>query len=69
MKLGIAFHRRAAIDADVDHRDAIEDATIILGSRVEGFDHEPLIGIANSAMAPPMVANTPAIVGPLENIA
>ena len=51
-KLGMALHRRPAIDADIDHRDAIDDATIILGARVQSLDHEPLIGMSITHVGP-----------------
>jgi len=54
-KLGIALHRRPAAVANIDHRDTIDDATIILGTRVQNLDHEPLIGMSVTHVGPPHV--------------
>lgn len=51
-KLGIALHRRAAVVADIDYRDAFDDANIVLGPRVQDLDHEPPIGMSVTHVGP-----------------
>jgi len=51
-KLGIALHRRPAVVANIDDRDTIDDATIILGPRLQNLDHEPLIGMNVTHVGP-----------------
>jgi hypothetical protein len=51
-KLRVALHRCPAIDAGVDHSNAIDDATIVLGARVQSLDHEPLIGMSVTHVRP-----------------
>ena len=58
--LRIALHRRPAVDAGIDHRDTIDDATIILGSRVQNLDHEPPIGMSVTHVGPAHVPTVPA---------
>ena len=51
-KLGVPLHRCASVGADVDHRNPIEDALIILGACVEGLHHEPLIWMCSTHLCP-----------------
>ena len=69
-ELAVALHRRAAIRADVDHCDAIQDTAIVFRVGVQGLYDEPLIWIScmhlgpahpstvHAAQAPPWEANS-----------
>ena len=51
-ELAVSLHRGATIGADIGHRDAIEEATIVRATRFECFDDEPLIGMRLADVAP-----------------
>ena len=51
-QLGVALHGSPPVGAHIDHCDAIEDALIVLGMRVERFDNEPLIGMCHAHLSP-----------------
>jgi hypothetical protein len=51
-ELGVTLHRRSPVGTDVDHRNPIEDALIVLGVCVESLDHEPLIGMCSTHVFP-----------------
>ena len=52
VRLGVSLHRRTPVSANVDHRNSIDDALIILRVCVECFDHEPLIWMCITHLCP-----------------
>jgi hypothetical protein len=44
-KLAVPVLRRDAVRTDLDHRNAIEDAPMFRGVRLERFDDQPLIRV------------------------
>jgi hypothetical protein len=51
-KLAVPLHGCPAIGAELQHRHAIENATIALGMSIEHLDHEPLIGMGIAHLYP-----------------
>jgi hypothetical protein len=55
-ELGVPLHRCPPVGTDVDDRNPIEDALVVLGVCVESFDNEPLIGMCSTHVFPAHVS-------------